>query len=210
MLYAEGKPGQLLRFSEHEFLKTMKGHALGGQIISLVLGEEAPRHVLLKEVQHHPVSGHILHVDFHEISMTRKLRTEIPVRLVGTPQGVSQQGGVLEHVMRSVLVECLPKDLVEVFDVDVSHLRIGGRVVVKDIPVDPERYRLLSDPELALAAVAAPRLEEEAAEPDAAAAAAGEEPEVITEKKAAEGEADEAAAGGAKEGRKESAGQAGD
>jgi len=104
VLYTEGKPGRLLQLSEHDFLKTMKGHALGGQILSLVVGEEAPRHVLLKEIKHHPVSGRILHADFYEISMTRKLRIEIPVRLIGTPEGVSQQGGVLEHVVRSVLV----------------------------------------------------------------------------------------------------------
>jgi large subunit ribosomal protein L25 len=97
--------------------------------------------VLLQEVQHHPVTGRILHADFQEISMTEKLRVEIPVRLSGEPAGVTQQGGVLEHILRAIEVECLPGDIVEQFDVDVSALQIGDRLSVSDIKVDAARLR---------------------------------------------------------------------
>lgn len=184
--------------NEHDFKMALKGHASEHLIMDLDVEGEQGHKVLLKDVQHHPVSGRVLHADFHEVSMTKKLRVEIPITLVGDPVGVTQMGGILEHILRSVEVECLPADILEHVDIDVGNLSIGDSVTVGDIKLDMAKYTIISDESLAVATVAAPRAEEEvkpAEEAVAGAEAAG--PEVITEKKPEEGEA-----GAAEEGKK--------
>jgi large subunit ribosomal protein L25 len=144
---------------------------------------------MLKAMQHHPVTGRVIHVDFYEISMTRKIEIELPVKLTGIPTGVANEGGILEHVLRALTVQCLPGDLIEEVELDVSGLTVGKTLRVRDVQIDAAKYRVLDDPDQVVAAVAAPRTEEEEkaeAEAEAAAAAAG--PEVLTEKKEEEGE----------------------
>lgn len=116
--------------------------------------------------------------------------------------GVSQQGGVLEHILREVEIECLPTDIPEQLDVDVSALNIGESLTAADIKLEAGKMALLSDPELAIAIVAAPRVEEEVAPEAAVVEGAAAEPEVIREKKE---EAEEGAEGseGKKEGKAE-------
>ena len=114
----------------------------------------------------------------------------MPVKIVGVPAGVASEGGILELVLRTLAVQCLPGDLIEEFELDVADLHIGKTLRVRDVPVDAAKYKVLSDPDQVVAAVAAPRTEEEekaATETDAATAAAG--PEVLTEKKEEDGEA---------------------
>ena len=113
----------------------------------------------------------------------------MPVKLVGVPTGVANEGGILEHVLRTLTVQCLPGDMVDEFALDVADLHIGKTLRVRDVKVDAAKYKVLSDPDQVVAAVAAPRTEEEEkaeAEAEAATAAAG--PEVLTEKKEEEGE----------------------
>lgn len=210
VLYGEGKPAKTVQLKLHDFEQVLRGHTGEHMLMDLAIDGDRGYKVLLKEVQHHPVSGKIVHADFYEVSMTKKLRIGIPVKLVGEPVGVSQQGGVLEHVLREVEVECLPSDILEQFEVDVSALSIGQNMSVGDIKLDPAKYQILTERTLAIAAVAAPRVEEEpvAAEAAVEGAAAGE-PEVIREKKdeeAGEGEAGEKAEG-KKEGGKPEAGK---
>jgi large subunit ribosomal protein L25 len=149
--------------------------------------------VLLQEVQHNSLTGSIIHADFHEISMTEKLRVEVQIHLTGTPVGVTQGGGVLEHLLREVEVECLPSDLMEFIEVDVSNLNIGDNLTVADIKLDAARYHILSQADLAVAGVAAPAAEEEKPAEEAVAGAEAAEPEVIKEKKPAAGEDDKGA-----------------
>ena len=202
VIYGVGE-NKNIQLNEHDFVQTMRGHTSEHLVMDLEVEGDQPRKVLLKDLQHHPVSGRVIHVDFHEISMTKKLRVEIPVALVGEPLGVSQQGGVLEHLMRNIVVECLPADIVEKVELDVGGLHIGDSLTVANIKLDEAKYRIISAKDLAVATVAAPRAEEEvAATPDAAAAAAAG-PEVITEKKPEEGEA--AAGEEGKKGGKEDA-----
>jgi len=196
----------MIQLNAHDFDRTLRGHAGEHMLMDLEIAGDKPLKVLLKEVQHHPVSHKIIHADFNTISMTRKLRLELPIKLVGEPQGVSQQGGVLEHIMRNVEVECLPTDIVEQVDLDVSNLHIGESLLVSHIQLDPAKYTILSKPEQAVAAVSAPKVEEEpvAAEAVAAEGALGE-PEVITAKKVEgeEGEAEGEEGKGKKEGKAE-------
>lgn len=183
VVYSEGKPATNLRVNEHDFQMMLQHHRGEHMIVDLAMKDADAKKVLLKEVQHHPVSGRVLHADFYEVSMTRKVRVEIPLKLVGEPTGVSQQGGILDHLLRAVLVECLPGDLMEQIEIDVSTLALGKHLSVRDIKLDVSKYSILSNADVAIAAVSAPKAEEVAATPAEGEAAAAAEPEVITAKK---------------------------
>ena len=190
VVYGEGRPGLDIQLNEHDFVVMLRTHRSENMIVDLTVeGRDKPVKVMLKAMQHHPLTGRIIHVDFYEVSMTRKIEIEVPVKLVGVPTGVANEGGILEHVLRTLTVQCLPGDLIEEFALDVADLHIGKTLRVRDVPVDAAKYKVLSDPDQVVAAVAAPRTEEEekaATEAEAAVAAAG--PEVLTEKKEEEGE----------------------
>jgi len=174
-------------FNAATFASLQRHHTSENVMLSLEIEGSPPLKVLIRDVQHHPLTGAPLHVDFYELSMTKKVDVDIPIELTGTPVGVTRDGGVLEHLLREIEVACLPDDIVELFELDVSGLEIGDRLTVADVPLDATKYELITSLEVAVAAVAAPRVEEE---PEAveAEAAEGEEPEVIGEKKEEEGE----------------------
>jgi large subunit ribosomal protein L25 len=175
---------RLIKLNLHDFDIMLQHHTSDNLMINVDVDGNPGGKVLLKEVQHHPVSGEVLHVDFVEVSMTRKMRVEMPVALSGEPVGVTQEGGILEQMLREVEVECLPGDLVEQFEVDVSHLGIGDALMVGDLNVS-NAFTVITAPDVAVAAVVAPRVEEE---------------EVPAEEveEAVEGEEVEGAEGGAK------------
>ena len=189
VVYGEGRPGLDIQLNEHDFVMMLRTHRSENMIVDLAVeNNDKPFKVMLKAMQHHPLTGRVIHVDFYEVSMTRKIEIEVPVKLVGVPTGVANEGGILEHVLRTLTVQCLPGDLIEEFALDVTALAIGKTLRVRDVPVDAAKYKVLSDPDQVVAAVAAPRTEEEEkaeAEAEAATAAAG--PEVLTEKKEEEG-----------------------
>jgi len=178
-------------------------------------GKTNSRLALIQEVQHHPYEDTILHIDFHEVLATEKLRTSVPVRPVGEPSGVKNGGGVLEYVMRELRVECLPQDLPDVLEVNVEKMEISQSIHVGDI-TPPAGVTLLDDKGQTVFLVAAPITEEELAAMTEAAAAPSAEPEVITAKKvegeegaAAEGEAKPKAEAGKAEAKAPAAGAAG-
>jgi large subunit ribosomal protein L25 len=206
VVYSEGKPAQTIQINEHDFSRMLHHHRSEHMIMDLVVSGAPARKVLLKEIQHHPVDGHPLHADFYEVSMTRKVRVEIPIVLRGDPAGV-QQGGILDHLLRAVEVECLPADLIEQIEVDVSGLAIGKHLTVADIKLDPARFTIQTGAGIAIAAVSLPRAEEEEAPAEAAAEGAAE-PEVITAKKEEGEEGEEPAEGGRKAEKKEEKGAA--
>jgi len=157
------------------------------------------RLALVQEIQHHPLTGKVLHVDFHEVAENEKVIVQVPVETIGEAEGVKTQGGVLEHVLFKVRVRGLPKDIPEVITADVSHLMIGQAIHLGDLKVD-SKVELVGDKGIPVIAVAAPRTEEEeAAEAAAAAEAAPGEVEMIKEKKE-EGEEGAAPAKGAEKG----------
>ena len=132
---------------------------------------------LIQEVQHHPINGGILHVDFLSISATSKIEVEIPLEPKGEAKGVKTGGGLLEQSLRVLLVECLPQNLPEVIQIDVTTLDIGDSYHVKDI-ILPEGVRSVTDPELAVFQVSEPAIP--ATSEDSAFSSS---PEVIKEKK---------------------------
>ena len=140
------------------------------------------RLALVQEIQHHPLSGKILHVDFHEIAADEKVTVMVPVESVGEPVGVKTDGGVLEHVLFRIRAKGLAKDLPEVITVDVSHLKIGEAIHLGEIKAPPG-IEWVGDKQIPVLAVAAPRTEEEEAAAAAEAAAAPGEVEMIKEKK---------------------------
>jgi len=157
------------------------------------------RLALVQDVQHHPLSGKVLHVDLHEVVETEKVTVQVPVETTGEAAGVKNGGGTLEHVMHKLRVRCLPKDLPEQILIDVTPLEIGKSVHIGEI-TPPAGVEILGDKSRAVVAVTAPRAEEEVA---AAAPAAGEV-EMTKEKK------EEGAEGAAPAAKDAKAGAAGD
>jgi large subunit ribosomal protein L25 len=154
-------------------------------LVDLAVKEDArpKRLALVQEIQHHPLSGHILHVDFHEVAENEKVTVQVPVETIGEAEGVKTGGGVLEHVLFKIKARALPKDLPEQIVVDVSKLNIGQAIHLGEIQAPPG-VELIGDKNIPVIAVAAPRTEEEeAAEAAAAAAATPGEVEMTKEKK---------------------------
>ena len=168
-------------------INAVLSHASGENILVEleIAGEQSNRMALVQEIQHSPVGGDILHVDFHAISMDEKIQAEVPLEPVGIANGVKNFGGLLEQSLRSLPIECLPRDLPDRLTVDVSNLNIGDSIHVRDIQL-PSGVTAKTQPDLTAFSVLAPVVEEEPVPIAAEGAAAG--PEVITEKKP-EGEA---------------------
>jgi large subunit ribosomal protein L25 len=156
-------------------------------IVDLSIGDASGLNAIIRDVQRHPATGRILHVDLQRISLTEKIRVEVHVHLVGTATGVKDQGGILEHGTRSVNVMCLPTEIPEEILVDVSALRIHDAIHIGEIAAAYPNVEFLDDPDATLANVIPPIVE---AAPVAAEATAEAEPELIR-KPGAEGEAEE-------------------
>lgn len=160
------------------------------------------RLALVQEIQHHALSGKMLHIDFHEVAENEKVTIMVPVETTGEANGVKNGGGILEHVLFKVKVRALPKDMPENIVVDVSHLEIGQAIHIGDIKA-AEGVEILGGKDISVIAVAAPISEAAEAAATEAAAGAGEV-EMIKEKKE-EGAEGAAPAAGAKAGDKEKA-----
>jgi large subunit ribosomal protein L25 len=169
-----------------------------------VKGDANPnRLALVQEVQHHPLNGKVLHVDFHEVSENEKVTINVPVETVGEAVGVKTGGGVLEHVMFKVKVRALPKDLPEQILIDVTTLEMNRAIHLSDLK-PPAGCEILGHKEAVVVACAAPRAEEEVAAPVEGAPAAGEV-EMIKEKKEEGAEAAPAKGAAPKAGEKAAA-----
>jgi large subunit ribosomal protein L25 len=140
------------------------------------------RLALIQEVQHHPLKRQLLHVDFHAVSATEKITSEVPIEAVGEAIGVRTFGGLLEHSLRTLEVECFPQDLPDVIRVDVANLSIGESLHVRDLKLPPG-VEAVTDGDLTAISVVASRVGEEA-EPSVAATETPAAPEVLTEKRA--------------------------
>lgn len=169
-------------------------------------GKTSNRLTFIQEIQHHPLSDQVLHLDFHEVRADEKLHARVLIVAMGEPEGVRTGGGVLEQVMRELEIECLPKDLPDRLEVDVSALQIGGNIHVEQIKVPPT-ITVLNQANLSVFTVLAPVKEEVVVAPTAEIT----EPEMIKQKKTEEGEdAAPAAKGDAKAGAKPAEAKAGD
>lgn len=160
----------------HALEQVLHHHASETILVDIDLEGEGSVSVLLKEVQHHPVSGALLHVDLQRVAANQTLQVEVSLELVGEPEGV-KLGGLLDQVMHTILVECLPADLPETVNVDVSELEIGTALHVSDLKLG-NKVAILSDADALVAGVSAPKVDLEDDEDEDVEA----EPEVITEK----------------------------
>jgi large subunit ribosomal protein L25 len=173
-----------------------------------VKDDQRPKRLaLVQEIQHHALSGKMLHVDFHEVAENEKVTIMVPVESTGEATGVKNSGGVLEHVLFKVKARALPKDLPEVITVDVTNLEIGQAVHIGDIK-PPAGVEILGDKHITVIAVAAPVSEVAETAAAEAGAAGTAEVEMIKEKKE-EGAAGAAPAKGAEKAPAAKAGEKG-
>jgi large subunit ribosomal protein L25 len=181
-IYGRLAKPQNLEVNSKEFADLLHHSASENLLVDLSVENDArsKRLALVQEIQHHPLDGKVLHVDFHEVAENEKVTVQVPVETTGEAAGVKTGGGVLEHVLFKLKVRCLPKDLPEQIVVDVTALEIGKSIHIADIKA-PEGVEILGDKHITVVAVAAPRAEEVVAT-DAAAPAAGDV-EMTKEKK---------------------------
>ena len=191
VMYGSKDKPEALQVSKRD-INALLSHAAGENIlVELEIGGKS-RLALVQEVQHAPLGGAVLHIDFHVVSQDEVIQAEVPLEPTGIANGVKNMGGLLEQNLRTLAIECLPRDLPDVLRVDVSALDIGDSIHVREIPL-PSGVTTRIQPELTAFSVLAPTVEEE---PVAATAEAAAGPEVIREKKE-EPEAGAAPAGAA-------------
>jgi large subunit ribosomal protein L25 len=193
VLYASGKEAVAVQVSPDEIGRVLKSAAGENTLFDLDIGGKR-RKVILKEFQREPLRGKLLHADFYEVALDRKIEVKVHIELEGTPVGVKLQGGIVDFVTREIEVECLPVDIPEKIVVDISHLELGKHLRVSDLKVS-DKVKLLVEPDVVVAHVVLPRAEvaaEAATAEGAPAEAAAAEPEVIKKGKAEKAEGEEA------------------
>jgi large subunit ribosomal protein L25 len=167
-----------------EFLKLLK-KTRGENILVNLQFPEGNRLAVIKDYQIDPVTGELLHTDFQEVLLTEKIRVKVKVITTGTPKGVKEQGGILQHGLREIEIEALPDRIPGHIEVDVSSLSVGQSIHVSDLKLE-EGIKVLTEPEEVIATVTAPVVEETAPQ-----APEVTEPEVIKKGKKEETEAEE-------------------
>jgi large subunit ribosomal protein L25 len=187
VIYGSTQEPVNLQINGRELLNVLS-HASGENILvelEILDGSEKQNALaMIQEIQHHPLQREILHVDFHAVSANETVSAEVPIETVGEAVGVKVHGGLLEHILRYLEVECLPADLPQVIQVDVTNLDVGQSLHVREL-VLPPGVEAITDPEQTVVAVVESRVEEEVVEPLVTPTA----PEVITAKKPEEGAA---------------------
>jgi large subunit ribosomal protein L25 len=181
VIYGSELPASIA-IDAHEFHK--KFHAISENTIITIKSDSSSWDVLVKDFQEDLLNDEILHIDFYEIEQGRVLKTHVPVHTSGTPQGV-KEGGILEQRLHSLEIECLPADLPEALDLDVSDLAIGDSIHVSDI-TPPKGVKFLNMPEQVIIVITTPKMEVIEEEEVEEELLEGEEGEEIEE--AAEGE----------------------
>ncbi len=182
-VYKAGKTAVSLQVPADALADILHTKAGGNVIIALKISEggadKKDKTVVIKEIQREPIKDRILHVDFNEISLDEALKVNVPLVSKGEPVGVKIDGGILEHIIRELQVECLPTAIPEKLEIDVSNLKINETIHVKDI-VPPAGVKVLNDPELIAMIVKPPKVEVVKEE---VGAEGGAEPELIRKKK---------------------------
>jgi large subunit ribosomal protein L25 len=189
VVYGRHEQTRKLTVDAHDFDRLLATVRVENTIINLSIeGERGPVKALVREVQTHPVRESVLHIDFYQIHADEAVTVEVPIRLLGTAAGV-RAGGIMQHALIALEISCLPDNIPEVFEVDVSNLEIGDSIHVSDIAI-PAGVEVQAEAERSVCSVIPPTVvpvEEEVAE--AAATEEAAEPEVIGRGK--EGEEEE-------------------
>jgi large subunit ribosomal protein L25 len=194
VVYGGKDGGQPIAVDPKVLAKILRTEQGANTLIALNVPGAGDARVLVREYQLDPITHELLHADFYRVAMDKVLRVQVTVMPQGEPKGVKQQGGVLDIVHRQIEIECLPADIPNHIEVDVSELMVGQSIRVKDVATNP-KWTAITDPETMLLHIIIPKVEEAPAADAAAAgtAAAAAEPEVIKKGKKDE-EAGEAAA----------------
>jgi large subunit ribosomal protein L25 len=189
-VYGEGQEAVAVAVNAKELATIMRSDTGHNTIFKLAFPSEngaEPATVIVKDWQVDPVKGRLMHADLLRLSMTEVTRVSVSIEILGEPVGVKLDGGILEIQLREIDVECLPGDIPEHMDVDVSALQVGDHVTVADLIYDRDKVKVFADENQIVAGVSAARVAEEAA--PAAAEAEAEttaEPEVIKKGKTEE------------------------
>jgi large subunit ribosomal protein L25 len=178
VMYGSKDKPEALQVSKRD-INALLSHAAGENILVELEIAGKSRLALVQEVQHAPLGGAVLHIDFHAVSQDEVIEADVPLEPMGIANGVKNMGGLLEQNIRALAIECLPRDLPDVIRVDVSALNIGDSIHVREIQL-PSGVSTRVPVELTAFSVLAPTVEEE---PVAATAEAAAGPEVIREKK---------------------------
>jgi len=196
VLYGNKKDAISLTVDAKQVAKILRSETGHNTIFTVTVAHGAEEKAMVRDWQVDPISGRLLHVDLFRIAMDVRMRVMVPVHTFGEAQGVKLQGGVFETVTREVEVECLPADIPEEFRVDVTDMMIGKQLRAADLPFDPAKIKLVTDPIRVIAHVVVLKKEEEpAADAAVTADAAPAEPEVMKKgKKEEEGDGEAAEA----------------
>jgi large subunit ribosomal protein L25 len=193
VLYGIGEVPKPVSLDAKELDILLRKHGASSIILDLAVeGEAAGKSsALVKEIQRHTVTGQVLHVDLQRVSAERKLTVDVPIVLTGEATGV-KEGGVMETILREIQVECLPGDMPDKLEIDVSEMNIGDAIHVRDLSLP--KTEILNDPENVVVTLVPPTVYEEVKVEEEEAAAEAAEPELV-EKEAGEEASDEKAEG---------------
>ena len=161
VLYGRNTEPVLLSVNSKELEQVLGKGSFGQFILNLVIqnGKKVTKAAMIKELQTHPVSGHLIHIDFYEIDMKRQIKVMVPVVTTGKSIGV-EEGGMLNIVRRELEVFCLPGDIPESFEIDISEMTIGDSVHIEDVPLG-DNVEVAADVNYTVVTVLSPKVEEE-------------------------------------------------
>jgi len=178
ILYGKDVESVPVKVAAREFARVLSTGR--NNIIRLAIAQDGgidERTCMVKDIQQDPIRGDVIHADFYQIDLKEKLRATVPIRIVGE-EAVSKAGGILQHQLWEVEVECLPTEIPDHVVADVTDLPVGEHLSVKDLKV-PAGVEFITDPDVVVASVLAPKAAEEEAKPEGEAAAEAAQPEVI-------------------------------
>jgi len=160
---------------EQKQVQSLAGHESG--LITVNVDGKQEKKCIIREIQYDPINAKPIHIDLMGILLTEKVTVSVPIHLTGTPEGVKNAGGILQHVAREIEIQCLPGDIPQNIELDVAHLNIGDSAHLSDITLD--KIEFMGEQDMVIATVSAPRIVEEevVAEEEEEVTA---EPEVIT------------------------------
>ncbi|MEW6127153.1 MAG: 50S ribosomal protein L25 [Acidobacteriota bacterium] len=184
-VYGEGEDPIAVAVNTKEIALILRSEHGHNTIFNLAIADKAPTTVIIKDWYVDPVKGKLLHADLMRLSLTTVTRVRVPIEMIGEPYGVKNQGGILESDLREVEIECLPTDIPDHVQVDVSGLSLGQHATVADLIYDRTKVKVMTDEHQMVAGVVASRLA--VAEPTPVEATPeGGEPEVIKKGKTEE------------------------
>lgn len=182
IIYGPGETPSMLNLNGKELLTLL--HSFGrNAIVNLRIGDKKKNiKAFIYDIQHDPISGDIIHVDLKRINLNEKIHLSVPIRLSGVPEGVKNEGGILEHTLHSLEIFCLPTNIPDTIVLDVSNLHLGYSIHVKDIPAS--NFEILTELSATVVHVVAPKVVKVEEEVEAAVEGVEPaEPEVVGEEK---------------------------